>query len=539
MRGPAGGLPSTCDLPGRRRFLRNASGALLALPVLPSLWPRGAAAALPQPPQRFFAIKSYSSQRVVDWYPRFRGHGYEQRPFTPGNGKADGTTICPKRIGESLGKRQDGRHTFGHSARLMDLARPGQLSTLLGPRLNRHLNELVLIRGLDFMPDTSHNDGGMLGNYAGATGRPGVEAWPTIDQVLAFSPKLYPTAPAGPRSLHLSLGQTNTCSFTHNGARDGSVVQVQAHTDPRTAFYEVFGQVDPAARRRRQTLVDQVIEDLRRTRQSTRLSHADRQTLEHHVAVLHELEASLHAAPRADCAHPASPEGPGPLDAASLGRTCQAMIEIALGALRCDLTRVITFDVWQAIGRGVGPNGEDLAYAHNSAKGPRDWHERVHEFGRPEADRQVIAINQWIADEVFARILDGLEGSREGGGTLLDQSLVFWGNELGMNHHNYSVPALLAGRAGGRLRMGHYLDFIDWEAPLRGTVENAPIIEGVPHNRLLVTLLQAFGASPADYERRGQPGYGSYATAGKSARDYPIDYDATRYGDVLPGLISS
>jgi hypothetical protein len=526
--------------PSRRRFLRGAGGAFLALPVLSSLAASSLArAAEPRSPRRFFAIKSYSTQRVVDWYPRFSGAGYAARPFAPGSGKQDGTTICPERLEQPHARRRDGRLCFGGRAPLVELARPGQLSRVLGPRLARYLPDLLLIRGADFMPDTSHNDGGMLGNYAGADERrAGVESWATIDQVLAFSRHVYPSPPPGPRSLHLALGKTNTCSFTDNGVRDADIVQVQAHTDPRTAFYEVFGQSEPSARRRQRTLVDQVLEDLHRLDRDPRLAAEDRESLAQHVALMHELEASLLAEPKARCEAPPAPEPPGELEAATLARTTAALLAIALGALRCDLTRIVTFDVWQAIGRGAGPGGEHLAYAHNSAKGPRDWHERVHEFGRAEADRQVLAINQWIADDVFARVLDGLSAFRSGGRSLLDDTLVFWGNELGMNHHNYSVPALLAGNLQGRLRTGQYLDFIDWEGPLAGTQENAPIIEGVPHNRLLVTLLQAFGLRPHEYERSGRPGYGCYSTVGKSSRDFPIDYDASRHGEVVPGVLT-
>ncbi len=524
---------------GRRQFLRGASGALLALPALPSLWSTPAAAARAELPLRFLAIKSYSTQRVIDWYPRFSGNGYVARPFSPGNGKADGSTICPRQVAEPHARKSDGRLAHAGRAPLREILSHGRLSRVLGPRLHRHLGDLTLLRGLDFMPDISHNDGGMLGNYAGASVRhPDVEPWPTIDQVLAFSPRIYPHAPPGPRSLHLSLGQTNTCSFTHNGAADGQIVQVQAHTDPRTAFDEVFGQAEPAARQRKRTLVDQVLEDLRRTERDPRLGSVDLRALQQHVHLLQELEVSL-SSPLPACQSPTPGEAPGLLDPGSLRRTSAAMMGIALGAFRCDLTRIVTFDVWQAVGPGQGPNGEDLAYAHNSAKGSRDWHERVHEFGRPEADRQVLAINQWIADEVFAAFLDGLASIETEGPRLLDRSLVFWGNELGMNHQNYSVPALLAGRAGGRIAAGQYLDYVDWDAPLRGTQENAPIIEGVPHNRLLVTLLRAFGLAPEEYERLDRPGYGCYATAGKRAREFPIDYDASRHGDPLPGLWAS
>ena len=88
-------------------------------------------------------------------------------------------------------------------------------------------------RGLDFLPDTNHNDGGMLGDYAGGSISDqvdNIERWPTIDQVLAQSDKFYPNTPAGGRSLHLSPGRSNTFSFTAEGD------QVIADTDPKVAF---------------------------------------------------------------------------------------------------------------------------------------------------------------------------------------------------------------------------------------------------------------------------------------------------------------
>ena len=62
------------------------------------------------------------------------------------------------------------------------------------------------------------------------------------------------------------------------------------------------------------------------------------------------------------------------------------------------------------------------------------------------------------------------------------------------------------------------------------------MIKGIPHNRFLVTALQAMGLSPADYERSGQAGYGSTSTSGRSAATWPIDYDLTQVGQILPGI---
>ena len=83
--------------------------------------------------------------------------------------------------------------------------------------------KLTLIRGLDFLPSVNHNYGGLLGNFSSCTEATPCDAdkladVPTIDQVLAYSPKFYPAAPAL-RSLHLSQGVTDSMSFSDLGMR--------------------------------------------------------------------------------------------------------------------------------------------------------------------------------------------------------------------------------------------------------------------------------------------------------------------------------
>ena len=126
--------------------------------------------------------------------------------------------------------------------------------------------------------------------------------------------------------------------------------------------------------------------------------------------------------------------------------------------------------------------------------------------------------------------------SEMGGTTYLDNSLVYWGNELGFNHIAHSVPCLLAGSAGGFVKAGRYLDYIDWEGKAYFSQEDGNVIKGIPHNRFLVTALQAMGLSAADYERDGAPGYGSTSTSGRDGNLWPVDYDMASVGQILPGI---
>lgn len=526
----------------RRMFLRGAGGTLLAVPFLPSLLPRPLRAQVSAAPLRFVAIKSYSTQMLPHWYPTFSGGAYSVRPYDLGDGKADGTTELNEALSESSGRHSNGNEYFAKTAPLQDLAAGGSLSTILGPSFNPFLSKALLLRGLDFMPDTNHNEGGMLGNYKAADNPlDDVEEWITIDQLLAYSSKFYPTLPSGTRALHLSPGRSNTFSFTDGGS-GGDISQVQAHLDPLTAFNEAFAGFsspgETATEDPNRRLVDRVIEDYQRLSAGPRLSAQDRDTLEQHVSFLSELEARLGAANTAQCEAPTAPDSveADNVDTGTLSAAFNGMVDVLIAALRCDVTRIGTLNVWKGIGRGVGSNGSDQGYVHSGLKDPADWHERAHEWGTPESDAQIVAINQWISNEIFVRLLTGLDVEEAEGRTFLDNSVVFWGNELGMNHLNWSVPSLLVGSAGGALNTGRYIDYIDWDQSVKFHQEKGPVIEGVPYNRLLVSLLQAFGLSPEDYERDGQPGYGSYSTTGKSTDLHAIDYDASQYGNPLPGL---
>ncbi len=528
-------------------FLQGLGGALLAVPFLESLMPRGAQAA-PGGARRFIAIKSYSTQNIVDWYPTLNGSGYSARPLT-GNAKDDGTTILTQPLAESSGSHAQGGAYTGRWAPLADFAEQG-VSRVLGTEVNPFLDKLLLLRGLDFLPDTNHNHGGMLGNYAGSEQiDASIAHVPTIDQVLAYSNTVYPTPPAGTRSLHMCLGRANTFSYTHGGIVGGQIQQVQAHTDPLTAFNEAFGNIsfDPQEPtvHPNLALMDRVHEDYQRVRSHRRLGAADRQSLERHMQFLSELRLRLEAGGSVGCSEPTAPGSSDTaqgLDLAVLENAAAAFVDVIIAAIRCDVTRVVTLDVWKAIGRGVGAGGSDVAFVHGGLPNPEDWHEAAHQWGDGTADARVFAVNRWIASEIFTRLLAELDVVEDATGeTYLDNSVVMWGNELGFNHLNWSIPTLLAGGGGGSFKTGRYIDYIDWNQPAKFGQHNGAVIEGVPYNRLMVTLLQAFGLTPEQYQplNHGQPGWGSLSTAGKTSTAHAIDYDFGQAVNPLPDIFTA
>jgi len=525
----------------RRRLLQGAGGAALALPLLESLRPRGARAQA-APPRRLIVLKTFSTQLISEWYPTLQGNGYVLKDSKyAGTTKADGTTLLTQPL--VSGKP----YTV---APLADFAGASGISGILGPSLNPFAAKLNLVRGLDFLPSVNHNYGGLLGNFSSCTAATPCDAdalpdVPTIDQVLAYSPKFYPSTP-GLRYLHISQGVTDSMSYSDLGIKGGPVQQLKTRTNPLDAFNDVFGNVPtmPGTTTpppdRDKLLIDQVRNDYLALQSNPRMSAADRQLLDQYVTLVTELQAKLAVKPMMACTRPATPMSRANntgLDPTDITTKWSLFLDVVTAAIMCDQTRIITIGVHKAL--GPGPDSADptlVGYYHSEDASGGTWHGLAHDWSNPNSRRMLQGINAWVASEVVAKLLARLDVAEAGGSTYLDNSLVYWGNELGFNHIAYSVPCLLAGSAGGYLKTGRYIDYIDWNGKAYFAQEDGNVIKGVPHNQLLVTILQAMGLAPADYERGGQPGYGSTDTTGKPASAWPVDYDLSSVGQVLPGI---
>jgi len=533
--------PATTSV-SRRRFLRGAGGAALALPFLESLAPRAASGQAATPAKRLIVVKSFSTQLIQEWYPRFTGNGYVLKDSKyAGSSKADGTTLLTQPLGSGGGYTQ---------APITDFQTTSGISGILGPSLNPFLPKLTLIRGLDFLPSVNHNYGGLLGNYSSCTAATPCDAdnlpdIPTIDQVLAYSPKFYPGTPAL-RSLNVSQGVTDAMAYSDLGIKGGAVQQLKARVNPLDAFNDAFGTRPPGGGTttpppdRDKLLVDMVLQDYMRLRQNKRLSGADKQMVDQYVNLVAELQAKMMPRPMMSCTTPATPASLAnntKLDTTDITTKWGLFLDVVTAAVMCDQTRLVTIGVHKALGPGPDSASTDLVgFYHSEDASGGTWHGLAHDWSNANSRRMLKGINQWIASEVFAKLLAKLDVPESNGKTYLDNSIVYWGNELGFNHIAYSVPCLLAGSGGGFIKTGRYLDYIDWNGRAYFAQENGNVIKGIPHNRLLVTLMQAMGLAPADYERGGKPGYGSTDTTGHDPGAWPVDYDLSTVGQILPGI---
>lgn len=251
----------------------------------------------------------------------------------------------------------------------------------------------------------------------------------------------------------------------------------------------VSSEPDPALvrlRKNRQTVLGIVREQLNETQGLVGAS--DRLKLEAHLESIRDIERrlvpneeALPSTPEPSCELPDVGEAAALKSDQDLPQVGKLQLDLLSGALACDLTRVATIQWTHAETNHTFP-----------FLGITGAHHKISHAGDQELEEQerLVKINAWYGEQL-AYFLERLAAYPEGDGTLLDNTVVVWCNEVGQgnNHSHSDLPFLLAGGCGGRLATGRFVDY------------QAGGAEGRPHNDLLLSLanvmgveLQTFGA---------------------------------------------
>jgi hypothetical protein len=214
-----------------------------------------------------------------------------------------------------------------------------------------------------------------------------------------------------------------------------------------------------------------------------RISILDRQKLERHADFLNGIVRRLDYGikPGPFCIAPTEPGALEVEGAADMPDITRLQLDLLALALACDLTRVASVQFSTAVNAIGFPWLNSTAEGHNlSHRGPSDT----------EAKEQLIQRSRWYAEQI-AYLAQKLAEVTEGDRTLLDNTVLVWGNELslGNSHSHVDIPFVLLGSAGGHFRTGRFLE-----------------LGGQPNNRLLVSLLQALQIDATTF---GHPDFGA------------------------------
>lgn len=269
---------------------------------------------------------------------------------------------------------------------------------------------------------------------------------PTIDQQIA--------ALIGGETLYRSLevgAEPNMRGMSMNGPDSHNTPE----SDPIALYERLFGatfrepgegMVDPKLALR-QSALDAVMEDMHSLK--SRLGNHDKARLDQHLTAVRDLElrlARLQETPilREACVKPERPSEVSLVEGrVQLEARAQVMADLSAIALACDLTRVLSFWYCDPLSNLLHPNT-------NSGH-----HQLTHD--EPGDQPQVTEIIM-SAQRSLAYFIERLRSIPEGEGTLLDQCALLATTDVseGKTHQIDEYPILLAGQAGGALKMGHH-----------------------------------------------------------------------------------
>jgi hypothetical protein len=442
----------------RRDLLKATAGVSLAAPLLGSLTPTTARAQTVTYPTRLLVFFQPNGHNPGDWFP------------TPGNSATEFTlnqTMAPL-----APHRNDLIITSGIDMRSLELG-PGEPHQRgMGAVLSgTHLQEGSFVGG----------DGTLAGWGNGIS----------VDQHVANH------IGGGTRLKSLELGIRATGAEVRTRINYAGPAQpIPPENTPRRAHSRIFGDftVAPSEQAQITTRRRSVLDGARRqfALLRSKVGAADRAKLDVHEALVRDIETRLDATGVSPSACEIPPQPPFFWDATDEDRmdeVSRLQIDLMVMAMACDITRVGTLQY------STGAN--NIRFPHVDNYG--DDHQLSHAADTDAASQAWWATrHRWYAEE-FAYLLQQMKNIPEGDGTLLDNTLIFWCNELaqGNTHSHANMPFVLAGGAGGRVQTGRFLQY-----------------GGANHNDLLVSIMNACGVEGTTF---GDPNYCTGPLAGITA----------------------
>jgi hypothetical protein len=246
------------------------------------------------------------------------------------------------------------------------------------------------------------------------------------------------------------------CIYSNNISWRDQKTPAIKEVNPRIVFDRLFGnakQSDHQGESRDQqetynrSILDHTRESLRRL--NDRLGRSDRHRVDEYLTSIREIERRLDAPPT-DLA--SLPEGvTRPVRVPDTFKDhFRLMADLQILAIQQDVTRISTFAL------GV----EQSRRTYTEIGIPEEHHGLTHHAGNPEKIAKVCRIDRYLVEQ-FAYFMEKMKSVKEGDKTLLDNSMVVFGNGNGngVRHDHMNLPILLAGGGGGTLNPGRHVKY--------------------------------------------------------------------------------
>jgi hypothetical protein len=150
------------------------------------------------------------------------------------------------------------------------------------------------------------------------------------------------------------------------------------------------------------------------------------------------------------------------------------MSDLMVIAFQTDMTRVISFM--------MAREGSNRSYR---SIGVADGHHSVtHHQNDPEKIAKTIKIDE-LHVRSFAYLIERLNATPDGDGTLLDHSMILYGSSIGDGnvHTHHDLPLVLVGGAAGKIKGGRHIRYAD-ETPMNNLLLSMLDKAGIPAETL-------------------------------------------------------
>lgn len=419
--------------PISRRTMLKGLGVSMALPLLEAMVPHRllAAPAAGARPLRFAALYMANGALMESWTPKGQGRDFELSPtLSPLAGLKDDILVL-SRLWNRATNTGD-----GHYVKTGGWLTSTTITRTTGSNLcagNTSMDQLIARRIGNFTPLPSLE----LGIEPVSTG---------VDVNVGFT-RLY--------GAHIAWSTPTT--------------PLAKEINPKLAFDRLFRSTAgtrPGGLGNDQSVLDLVAEDAKRLQK--KLGHADRQKLNEYFDSVRAVERRIEF----DRQRKSAENLEDPLVRAEIERLgrevdlyhdparvserrdnhtgqVRLMLDLMALAFWTDSTRVSTF----MFGNSV--SGRNFSFLE---PGLGSHHENSHHEKKADKQEKYQKINQWHVAQ-YAYFLEKLRSLKEGGGSVLDNSMILFGAGMsdGNAHSPHNLPLVLGGRGGGTLATGRHL----------------------------------------------------------------------------------
>ncbi len=400
-----------------RRTLLKGAGAAVSLPLLDAMVPAATAQSATAAAERLRFGSVYVPNGIYpdDWHPEQTGKNFElKRVMKPMESNREYLTTI-SRLKSPEGNQDMGGIHMGASAAFLNgrgpLSENGDFNALRSAKsLDQHIADVIAgdtpLRSLELGVEDMGTSAGACDNYP--------------------------------------------CIFFNTMAWYDDQSPLPVAISPQVTFERMFGDPGTAEQRLRrletkQSMLDSILDESKRLERM--LGASDSALLDEYLTNIRRIESQIQRLSSRSGVIANAEAGPVGIPE-DFDTHMTLTYDLAHLAYQGDMTRVFSFM--------TGHEATGRSYAHVGVNEP---HHNVshHKYTEESLDKYARITTYQV--QKFAEFVEKLKNTPDGDGSLLDSTLLYFGAGMsnGVAHDRHNVPAMLVGRANGRLEGNRHL----------------------------------------------------------------------------------